>query len=67
MLPVTIKDVKFILECEMARKRASGCYDSAAAIELALTSAMQYWDDNGYNDDFEIIKWKKEGAEECLD
>lgn len=42
MLPVTIADVKFLLKCEIARKQASGCYDTAAAIEFALATAIEH-------------------------
>lgn len=62
MLPVTIADVKFILNCEIERRKATGCYDSAAAIEYALECAMEHWDEYDYKDDFVIHrKYMQEG------
>ena len=58
MLPVTISDVKFILRCEIARKAASGNFDSAAAIEYALETATEHWDEYDYKDDFVIHRQK---------
>lgn len=63
MLPVTISDVKFILRCEIARKTASGNFDSAAAIEMALEAATEHWDEYGYKDDFVIYRRKDEKKE----
>lgn len=63
MLPVTISDVKFILRCEIARKTASGNFDSAAAIEIALETATEFWDEYDYKDDF-IIHRRKDKKED---
>lgn len=66
MIPVTISDVKFILRCEMARKTASGNYDTAAAIECVLETATEHWDEYGYKDDFVIHRKKQEVSHETL-
>ena len=65
MLPVTIADVKFLLKCEIARKTASGCYDTAAAIEFALATAIEHWNEYDYKDDFVIHKNDMEGEKKC--
>lgn len=54
VLTMTIADVKHILNCEIARRKDSHCYDSAAAIEYALETATDHWDEYDYKDDFVI-------------